>query len=562
MKILLAILFTSITASAQTHIKAGTVDATTVNATATNSTTVNSSNVNTTLNALLFSGADIGAQINIAAATCSSSSQCKIIIPSTLQLSFSTPIVYVQNETIECVRNGAVANGNGLEGLTTLNYTGSGTAVTMGVSNGRFIGCDLLLGSTATNGIFIGSSSVSVYSNHVEDASIRNGGTGTTLIKISCAGGGACEDENIINSRLSNFTGVGVSIDNSNDTHLYNNTVYAKAAGNTTSISLLIDSGAGGVNVSGFIGGSSGLHGMVVRHTLAGGFPVWGFIWNFQCDLPSSDCFLFDSTLNSAIIGYTLVNPWAAGSTGGAGINIQGGGNINIQGALIRNNANDGVLINTGGAGAPGSIFISNSIIQGNNQSNAGFNGISIHGHPNLITITGNHINNSPEVGGNQQYALQAYSDIDSLNFSNNDCANNVTGCSLTTLVTGSKLNLVGNIAQAALSVPSYVAGNFQTGGGYSSGAASSFFAQGSTAMPTGALGANACSSAITVATTGVTTSMRVQWNLHTTPVGVNGYGNSPVTIFAWLTSGNVNFIQCATTAVTPGAMSVDWTVF
>jgi len=55
---------------------------------------------------------------------------------------------------------------------------------------------------------------------------------------------------------------------------------------------------------------------------------------------------------------------------------------------------------------------------------------------------------------------------------------------------------------------------------------------------------------------------MRIHWNLHSTPVAVNGYGNSPVTINAWLTTGNVNFIQCATTAVTPGAMSVDWVVF
>lgn len=104
--------------------------------------------------------------------------------------------------------------------------------------------------------------------------------------------------------------------------------------------------------------------------------------------------------------------------------------------------------------------------------------------------------------------------------------------------------------------------GGLQSNGGFFSTGPSPFFAQGTTAMPTEALAANTCSSAVTVATTGVTTSMRVVWNLHSSPSGVSGYGSSPVTIFAWLSSGNVNFMQCATTAVTPGSMSVDWTVF
>lgn len=86
-------------------------------------------------------------------------------------------------------------------------------------------------------------------------------------------------------------------------------------------------------------------------------------------------------------------------------------------------------------------------------------------------------------------------------------------------------------------------------------------FASGITEMPARPLAPNTCSSAITVATTGVTTSMQIHWNLASTPVGVAGYGSSPVTINAWLTSGKVNFIQCATTAVTPGTMSLHWEV-
>jgi len=118
-----------------------------------------------------------------------------------------------------------------------------------------------------------------------------------------------------------------------------------------------------------------------------------------------------------------------------------------------------------------------------------------------------------------------------------------------------SNATLVGNLAAKIAPTGSTFPSLITTG-------ASPFFAQGTTAMPTGALSANTCSSAVTVRTTGVTTSMRVVWNLHSSPVGVNGYGNSPVIISAWLTTGDVNFIQCATTAVTPGPMSVDWTVF
>ena len=85
--------------------------------------------------------------------------------------------------------------------------------------------------------------------------------------------------------------------------------------------------------------------------------------------------------------------------------------------------------------------------------------------------------------------------------------------------------------------------------------------ATGSTAMPTGALGASACSSAVIVPTPDVTSSMHITWNLATSPVGVAGYGSNPVTVGAWLTDGSVHFIQCATTAITPGSMSLNWVV-
>ena len=85
--------------------------------------------------------------------------------------------------------------------------------------------------------------------------------------------------------------------------------------------------------------------------------------------------------------------------------------------------------------------------------------------------------------------------------------------------------------------------------------------AAGVAAMPTGALSANGCSSVFTAAASGVTSSMHLTWNLASSPVGVAGYGRSPLTINGWLTNGHVNFVQCATSAVTPEPMSLNWVV-
>jgi hypothetical protein len=459
----------------------------------------------------------------------------------------------VANETLECVRHGITTNDSSGDTVSILKYTGSGTAITMGTDNGRFVGCDLLLGSSATEGVHIGGSHA--YSNHIEDASIREGGTGTTLVHISCPGG-FCEDNHVAHSRINDFVGKGVSIDNANDTFLYQNTAYGRAAGNTTSIALLIDSGAGGININNFLAGSAGLHGLVIQHTLAGLFPHFIFAHDFESDNAGGDGWLFDSSLQSSNLDATFLDSWAAGSAE-AGIHISGGSGITIGGgSRIRVNQHDGILIDVTAAQAEYGTTIADSYIQGNNQANGGFNGISITGHPGPVVIHGNHINNFPEVGGLQQYAVAVTGDVEGLIFSDNDCAQNVTGCLNAPSVIGTKLTYFGNMAPSLGQQPNYFPGGLLTN------AASSFFASGTTAMPTGALGANTCSSAVTVATAGVTTAMRIHWNLHSTPVAVNGYGNSPVTINAWLTTGNVNFIQCATTAVTPGAMSVDWVVF
>src|SRR5260370_29449295 len=115
----------------------------------------NFGNVNGIRFADQFPGADIGAKINAAAATCISVKQCRIMIPETGQLNFTTPINYVDNETIECTATGILDNTTGNNSLTQLSYTGSGTAITMNAKSSRFKGCGLLLSSTTNTGILM-----------------------------------------------------------------------------------------------------------------------------------------------------------------------------------------------------------------------------------------------------------------------------------------------------------------------------------------------------------------------------------------------------------------------
>jgi hypothetical protein len=410
--------------------------------------TVNSSNVNGIRFALQYPGSDIGAKINAAAASCISGQQCHIVIPASTQLSFSTAFVFVPNQTLDCTRLGIVGNDTGGDAGAILKYTGTGTAITMGSISGRFIGCDLLLPAGAAGGILVGGTGATAYSNHVEDASIRGGGTSTVLYHVSCAGGGFCEDNHITNSRLSDFIGVGIAIDYANDTFITQVTEYGKAS-NATSTHLIVDSSAGGVIIDNLIGGSVGAHGFVERKTLGGNYPSFIFANDMEMDgtSNSSECWLFDSTLASANVDATFVDSWAAGCTTGPGIHISGGSGIHIGGgSRIRVNGKDGILIDVPVAAYYGTT-ITDSYIQGNSQSAATFNGISITGHPGPVIISNNHINNFPEVGGQQQYAIGVTGDVEGLIITNNDCNQNAVGCFNVPSVVGTKLTVSGNVS-------------------------------------------------------------------------------------------------------------------
>lgn len=384
-------------------------------------------------------GSDIGAKINASAKACIPSSPCHIAIPPGANYTFTTPIVFIKDETLDCPASGSVDNSGSTSTSVQLSYLGSGIAVTMNQGGGRLIGCSLLLGPSASEGIHIGG-----YSNQVQDVSVSGGGIYTKLVHISGAG---TEDNHLANSRIFNFVGSGVYVDHANDTFLTDDIVYGVNA-NTTGVSLTIDSAAGGTAISNFSGGSSGAHGLVIKNSFkAGGPPKWIFATGFISDISASDGWLFDSSLGSANMGATFTNSWSAGSRG-AGIHISGGSMIYIGGGTrVRSNQLDGILIDSAKVM---DVTIEGNKILGNNVSNAsGISGIRVTAHVSGLMVTDNTIGNYPEVGGHQAYAFYSTSDIDNVNFSHNNCSNNTISCENTAAIAASKLTSVGNTSES-----------------------------------------------------------------------------------------------------------------
>jgi hypothetical protein len=412
-------------------------------------------------------GGDIGAQHNAAAATCigGSNTQCRVVLLPGPQQTFSTPMVFVPNETLECARVGALDTSGGSDSIANLFYTGTGTGITMGKVSGRILGCDLVVGPTSLVGVQIGTNGAVVYENHLEDFSIRGGGASTTLVHVSCGPAGACNDESILNARFSDYLGTALGVDYAG-LNVINTSIVAKVGSN--GLGLVIDSGTGGFSGMNVLIYNNGLHDLVVRNTLGGPPPVYMFLWNLQGDTALGDAFLFDSSLGTQFINFLCNECWAAGA-GGSGVNIQGGSGIRFgANSIIRANSHDGVTL---GAGVS-DISIQDSYIQGNNAANAGYNGISISGHPISVVVTGNTLNNA--TGGSQQYGLSTSGDVEGLTYSGNNCTGNIVGCANLTSVTPSKLTYFGNtnVVLGLANEPSFFPGSVTASTGVFTGGA------------------------------------------------------------------------------------------
>jgi len=85
-------------------------------------------------------------------------------------------------------------------------------------------------------------------------------------------------------------------------------------------------------------------------------------------------------------------------------------------------------------------------------------------------------------------------------------------------------------------------------------------------ALTTSAIASGACSSATTVVAAGVATTDVIEFTPNTDPTAINYYApsaNGSLYIWAYPTSGNVNFKVCNNTnnSLTPSAMTVNWSV-
>lgn len=404
----------------------------------------------TVLNARQFAGGDIGAQVNAAAATCVRESVCHIVVPPSGPTPLMTPIVMVDGEEVECSRSGYVGSGNE-EVAAQLDYVGEGVAVTMHGRGDSISGCSLRLGVSASVGVWM-----SGHSDRASQITVSGGGTETTLVRVS---GRDTEDVHLEDSRLVNFAGTGVEVDHANDTFLTHITAYG-APHNHTGRTLVIDSGAGGTNINDFVGGDSGLHGLVVQNTLKGGAPTWIFAQNFQSDCSTGSGWLFDSTLGSAMLGATFLDSWSSGAgacgktvvPGVAGIEVAGGVNIHIGGgSKIRSNSGDGVLVDGKDAN---NLQIEGDLITGNGFCKqcgpAVYSGIHITAPAHTVQIVGNTIGNTFNDNENQLYGVNVEGGVAGLIIANNLCDDNRGGCfnpSITRVESKLHFSESGNVA-------------------------------------------------------------------------------------------------------------------
>src|SRR5271157_5924629 len=363
--------------------------------------TVNAQIVNGTVNAAAFPGADIGAMVNAAIAACSGNiagQQCEVRIPQGV----------FNHTTTMNLTAGVVLRCSGQE-TTTLNYTGSGTAINFAASGAQIHDCGLTLGTSAQVGLDMAG-----HHGIADGVYLQGGGAGTTLIRVH-------SDVNMLSKvRESGILGTGIQVDHATDTYLTDVNIYG-VPGNTTSQTLVVDTLAGGVQVENFSGGYSGLHGLVVRNAMAdhaAGGPSWLFFRNFVADCSAGgDGWLFDSSLGNAQLGATFLDSWSAGAgknctnntvvtANAAGIRISGGRGIHIGGgSKIRANEGSGIAIDNSNAG---NIQIEDSFIYGNNNQNAGTaQGIDATSYVDGLSITGNTIGNYSYEPGYQQYGVR-----------------------------------------------------------------------------------------------------------------------------------------------------------
>ena len=111
-----------------------------------------------------------------------------------------------------------------------------------------------------------------------------------------------------------------------------------------------------------------------------------------------------------------------------------------------------------------------------------------------------------------------------------------------------------------------FVAGGLYKMSGSNAVPAALTVASGASAMGTSAIASGACASVVTATASGALSTDNLSADFNADPSGTTGYGASTsgvLTIYKWITSGQVNFKVCNSTAssVTPGAATLQWRV-
>ncbi len=401
------------------------------------------------VNAADFTGADIGAQVNAAAAI--------LTLGGTIYIPNGT---YSFTTTIELTQ-GIILKGQTRTGVI-LNWTGSSSGVAIKVGpNASNIECrDFTLKTSQ------GTNTVGFKIDQVSNSVVKNvtitGGTTTTGFKYPFYVTGDSTTVHIAENYIDSFIGAGLLADHCTDLYFKDNQVWSVADG-ITAIGVILDTGTSGFYSS----GNSihrGQHGMFIQDTASGGAgnsPRFIFSTDDVIDTTTGGSGLvFDTTMSTNVVSAFFTNPWIAASglnaaasvvtSGADGVTINGGTGINFMGGRIRRNANNGILFNS--ASTTGGAQVFGTFIYHNNQNNnADANGVYIAAAATNIGLIGCVIGDSTalDIGGHQKYGVKIAA-VASLEF-------RMIGCDLNNNTTGPFSN--GNTGNA------YIIGNLPSSG-------------------------------------------------------------------------------------------------
>jgi hypothetical protein len=387
--------------------------------------------INKVINPTAYSGSTIDAQINSAATAnnCGyGNPACVFQLPPESTFTFSSTLTIPFGVILDC----GWQTSDFIHGV--LNYTGSGTAISIPGSTSSLRNCSIVAPRAST--VLDVSGQAARVSNIYFVGASSNFSSSTTLIRNH---GNKNSYDNIY---AEGFSGIGFVCDHAIDTFLNTFDFYG-LDGNTTGISLLIERGCDGIHVDHFSGGSSGLHALVVRNTTTygstGGFPAQFFFNDFIGDCSYSDAWYFDPSLYNSELDAHFVNSWAAGAginctnsttvqAHKAGIRISGGSAIHITNSMIRANSGSGVMIDSSTGYNSSGIVIGDNQILSNNRNNDGTeSGIDVTQVVAGLSLHDNTITNLLEGSGSQKYGINIASNSTDVNIYGNDIFGNVT---------------------------------------------------------------------------------------------------------------------------------------